>query len=146
MHDAAVVGQIKARYRALTGLMDERMRRQWAATEAQTYGWGGMSAVCEATGMSRNTIRKGIAETEERQRRPKMALGSRLRKQGGGRKSLVELDPGLREALEVLVDPVSRGDPMCAALDLQEHDTSGQRTDPARASDQPMDSRQPAQG
>ena len=62
MHDAALVQQIKTRYRALDVLMDERMRRQWAATEATTYGWGGVSAVSEATGLSRNTIRKGIAE------------------------------------------------------------------------------------
>ena len=42
--------------------MDERVRRQWAATEAQAYGWGGVSAVSSATGMSRKTIRKGLAE------------------------------------------------------------------------------------
>ncbi|EQD68356.1 hypothetical protein B2A_00473, partial [mine drainage metagenome] len=50
--------------------MDERMRRQWAATEAQTYGWGGLSAVSDATGMSRNTIRRGVAELEMHKRKP----------------------------------------------------------------------------
>ncbi|MGH8334584.1 MAG: ISAzo13 family transposase, partial [Pseudomonas sp.] len=112
MHDAAVVRQIKARYRSLAPLMDERMRRQWAATEAQTYGWGGMSAVCDATGMSRNTIRKGIAETAQRKGKPKAVLSARLRRAGGGRKPLVESDPGLRHALQALVEPGSRGDPM----------------------------------
>jgi hypothetical protein len=112
MHDPALVRQIKTRYRALAPVMDERMRRQWAATEAQTYGWGGMSAVSEATGMSRNTIRKGIAEIAARKKKPKAGVSARLRKPGGGRKRLTELDPGLLEALEALVDPTSRGDPM----------------------------------
>lgn len=112
MHDRALVRQIKTRYRALAPVMDERMRRQWAATEAQTYGWGGMSAVSEATGMSRNTIRKGIAEIAARKKKPKTAVSTRLRKPGGGRKRLSETDPGLLEALEGLVEPASRGDPM----------------------------------
>ena len=60
--------------------MDERMRRQWAATEAQTYGWGGLSAVSDATGMSRNTIRKGMAELEVRKKRPKAVVETRLRR------------------------------------------------------------------
>jgi hypothetical protein len=112
MQDATLVRQIKTRYQALTSLMDERMRRHWAATEAQTYGWGGLSAVSEATGMSRNTIRKGMAETARRKKNPKALVSTRLRKEGGGRKRLTESDPGLLKALEALVDPVSRGDPM----------------------------------
>ncbi|MHB8563128.1 MAG: ISAzo13 family transposase, partial [Acidiferrobacteraceae bacterium] len=59
MHAASKIHQIKSRYVSLAPLMDERMRRQWAATEAQTYGWGGLSAVSDATGISRNTIRRG---------------------------------------------------------------------------------------
>ena len=90
------------------------MRRQWAASEAQTYGWGGLSAVSDATGMSRNTIRRGMAELEIRKNKPKEAVESRLRRKGGGRKSLIETDPGLLQALELLVEPMSRGDPMSA--------------------------------
>ena len=45
MQDAAARRQIKARYRSLEALMDERMRRQWAAAEARAYGWGGVRAV-----------------------------------------------------------------------------------------------------
>lgn len=112
MHDAALVQQIKTRYRALDLLMDERMRRQWAATEAATYGWGGLSAVSEATGLSRNTIRKGMVEAATLKRYPRRALNDRLRQPGGGRKRLTELDPGLLEALEGLVEPLTRGDPM----------------------------------
>lgn len=94
--------------------MDERMRRQWAATEAQTYGWGGLSAVSDATGMSRNTIRRGVAELEMRKSKPKAVVPTRLRGPGGGRKRLTESDPGLLQALEGLVEPMSRGDPMSA--------------------------------
>jgi len=103
MQDANLLCQIKSRYSSLGPLMDERMRRQWAATEAQAYGRGGLSAVSSATGMSRNTIRKG---------KPKAAVDARLRKKGGGRKRLTETDPGLMNALERLVEPTSRGDPM----------------------------------
>lgn len=112
MHDTALVRQIKSRYRSLMPLMDERMRRQWAASEAQSYGWGGMSAVCAATGMSRNTIRKGIAETVQRKGKPRTVVSVRLRKPGGGRKQLIQSDPELLQALQALVEPGSRGDPM----------------------------------
>jgi len=91
--------------------MDERLRRQWAGSEAQSYGRGGVSAVSSATGMSRNTIRKGIAETVLRKRNPKAAVSTRIRRPGGGRKPLTESDPGLWDALEALVEPMSRGDP-----------------------------------
>ena len=112
MYDADLVRRIRQRYRSLALLMDERLRRQWAATEAQTYGWGGVVAVSEATGMSRNTIRKGIAEAAELRRRPRATLSGRIRRPGGGRKRLTELDPGLLRMLEALVEPLSRGDPM----------------------------------
>ena len=112
MQDAATLRQIKLRYRSLGPLMDERLRRQWAATEAQAYGRGGLSAVSSATGMSRNTIRKGLFELAARKKNPKAVMDARVRKQGGGRKRLTETDPDLAEALYQLVEPTSRGDPM----------------------------------
>jgi len=104
--------QIKTRYRALETLMDERMRRQWAASEAQTYGRGGLSAVSSATGMSRNTIRRGLAELAARKKNPRAPLDTRIRQRGGGRKRLTETDAGLAQALDRLVEPTTRGDPM----------------------------------
>ena len=92
--------------------MDERMRRQWAATEAQTFGRGGVSAVSSATGMSRNTIRKGLAELAVRKKHPRAPVAARLRQEGGGRKRLTETDPGLVQALDRLIEPSTRGDPM----------------------------------
>ena len=98
MQDAAALRQIKSRYRSLGPFMDERLRRQWAATEAQAYGRGGLSAVSSATGMSRNTIRKGLFELAARKKNPKAVLDARVRKQGGGRKRLTETDPDLAQA------------------------------------------------
>ena len=63
-----------------------------------------------ATGMSR--IRKGLAELDVRRKDPQAPLPSRLRSPGGGRKRLTESDPDLSAALEWLIDPTTRGDPM----------------------------------
>ena len=92
--------------------MDERMRRQWAAAEAQAYGWGGLQAVSGAISMSVNTIRKGLGELAAREENPDEPLGTRLRREGGGRKRCSEADPQLIETLGRLVEPVTRGDPM----------------------------------
>jgi transposase len=75
------------------------------------YGWGGVTAVRSATGMSQDTIRKGMAELAAREIDTTIAVGPRLRKPGGGRKRLTDKDGELAQALERLVDPVTRGDP-----------------------------------
>ena len=110
MQDAQVIARIETKYRLLEPEMDERWRRQWAATEARDVGWGGITAVAQATGMSRTTITAGLRELmlpeEERVRE-----ASRVRRFGGGRKSVTETDPGLLAALEALIEPTTRGDP-----------------------------------
>ena len=111
MPSRAAAKQISLKYRSLAALMDERMRRQWAASEAQAYGWGGVRAVSGAIGMAPNTIRRGMAELLERIAHPSARLDSRIRRLGGGRKCLIEKDPDLSDALERLVDPATRGDP-----------------------------------
>jgi transposase len=112
MQDEVTLRQIESKYRSLAGVMDERVRRHWAASEAKAYGWGGVCAVSAATGMSRSTIRKGMAELELREQAPDAPITSRLRSPGGGRKNLTETDPRLFKRLERLVDPSTRGDPM----------------------------------
>ena len=87
------------------------MRRQWAAAEASTLGWGGIATVSAATGLARNTIAAGLRELGYRQEHPDEPVASRLRRVGGGRKALTETDPGLLQALDALVDPVTRGHP-----------------------------------
>jgi transposase len=111
MQDAPVAERIRQKYRALSPVMDERMRRQWAASEADVLGWGGVSLVSAATGLARNTIAAGLSELEYRRGHPREAVDRRIREAGGGRKSLAEIDPGLQRALEKLVDPVTRGHP-----------------------------------
>ena len=60
--DAAVIERTRRKFLALTVVMDERMRRQWAAAEAMELGWGGISQVTNATGISRTTILAGVRE------------------------------------------------------------------------------------
>src|SRR5512142_2637485 len=56
---------LREKYQALAPLMDERILRRWAATEALALGWGGASAITKATGLSRTTIRSAIAEPRQ---------------------------------------------------------------------------------
>jgi len=86
------------------------MRRQWAAAEARELGWGGVTAVARATGLSRVTITAGLRELDQ-PARERAAEAARVRRPGGGRKRLTETDPALRAALEELIEPTTRGDP-----------------------------------
>src|SRR5258706_12214309 len=114
MQDEAVLRAIESKYRSLSVLMDERMRRQWAAAESRAYGWGGVRAVSSVIGMSPNTIRKGLAELAVRDENPDAPVESGLRRKGAGRKKRTEADPKLLHALESLVEPTTRGDPESA--------------------------------
>lgn len=111
MHDAGVIERIQQKYAALDPIMDERLRRQWAATEAKALGWGGVSLVACATGLARNTIAHGVRELAERAKTPNAPMPTLLRKSGAGRKRLTDTDPTLLAALDALVDPVTRGHP-----------------------------------
>ncbi len=90
--------------------MDERSRRQWAAAEARELGWGGVTAVARATGLSRTTVTAGLRDLELPTKQ-RAVEGMRVRRPGGGRKALTETDPGLLAALEALIEPTTRGDP-----------------------------------
>jgi transposase len=98
---------LAVKYHALGTILNERVRRLWAGTEAFAWGRGGVAVVGRVTGLSRNTIVRGIQETQ--QENPLDA--ARIRRSGGGRKRKSAVDPTLAEALERLVEPVSRGDP-----------------------------------
>jgi hypothetical protein len=111
MQDAATLERIRDKYVALVPVMDERMRRHWAAVEAMAMGWGGVSAVSIATGLVRNTIASGVRELAQRREQCDMVVTARLRQPGAGRKRITETDPQLLHALEELVDPATRGHP-----------------------------------
>ena len=104
------MARIRRKYRALQPEMDERMRRQWAATEARELGWGGITLVAAATGLSRPTITAGLKELKLSPRKRSTAA-QRVRRSGAGRKRLLDVDPDLVLALEALIEPVTRGDP-----------------------------------
>jgi hypothetical protein len=109
LESAATREAIKSKYEALRPIMNERMRRLWAAAEARALGHGGTTLVHRATGLTQNTIRAGIKELAEAQADP-LAPG-RVRRPGAGRKPLTQSDPTLLEDLEALVEPLTRGDP-----------------------------------
>lgn len=108
---------IRSRFELLRGVMDERVRRLWAASEARDLGWGGASVVSQAIGMSRVTIASGLRELKEAGKAPpegeegEQERAARIRRPGGGRKSLTVGDATLVPDLESLVDPSTRGDP-----------------------------------
>ena len=111
MHDAKVEARIRRKFRSVAVELDERRRRQWAAAEAQEVGWGGISLVARATGLSRPTIMAGLKDLQLSSKSRTVAA-IRVRCPGGGRRASTQTDPGLLEALEQLIEPTTRGDPM----------------------------------
>ena len=88
------------------------MRRLVAAAESEAIGYGGVSAVARATGVSRRAITEGTKELRQQKvSGESLAAQSRVRRKGAGRKRTVDKDPALREDLDRLVGPATRGDP-----------------------------------
>jgi transposase len=98
---------LQQKYEAIFPLLNERQRRVIAAADALFLGRGGVSQVARASGLSRTTIHRGLAELDENGQ-----ANTRIRQAGGGRKSVVESSPEILAALEALVEPATRGDPM----------------------------------
>ena len=101
---------VRTKYQTLKPELDERGRRVWAATEALSLGHGGVAAVARATGLAESTIRLGKRELAKRSKRLKTPR--RLRHPGAGRKPLTTQDQDVLKALDALVEPTTRGDPM----------------------------------
>jgi transposase len=97
---------IAERYRLMAARLDERQRRAFAASEARTFGYGGIAAVARACELSENTVRKGLRELDGQ---PLEA--GRVRKAGAGRPAAEDSDPELLEVLRGLVEDETRGDP-----------------------------------
>jgi hypothetical protein len=110
MSDEQVVESIQEKYGSLKPYLNEKTRRVWAAIEARSLGWGGVSLVAIATGLSRTTIQAGMGLLSEKDR-VKTAEITRIRQSGGGRKLLEEKDPMLLCDLESLIEPMTLGDP-----------------------------------
>ena len=97
---------IAERYRLLGPQLNERQRRAFAASEARTFGYGGIAATARACGLAENTVRKGLRELDEQPLAP-----GRVRKPGAGRPAAEDSDPTLLEVLRELVEDDTRGDP-----------------------------------
>jgi hypothetical protein len=108
----STVKATRGKWDALRGVLDERGRRRWAAVEARALGRGGVQVVVKATGLSRSTVQRGLVELDLPADAEVLAGTTRTRHPGAGRKPLTETDSGLGEALERLVEPTTRGDPM----------------------------------
>jgi len=103
---------IQRRFRSLSPFLDERMRRLVAAAESEAIGYGGVSTVARATGVSRRAITEGMKELSQRKKARKVPpSASRIRRKGAGRKRVADIDPSLVKDLDRLVDPATRGDP-----------------------------------
>jgi transposase len=105
--DTDLEATLVEKYAAIGPLLDERARRLWAATESKAIGYGGDAVVSAATGLARATIRGGRRELDHT-----VELHGRVRRPGAGRPPLLKTQPGILSALEQLIDPITRGDPM----------------------------------
>lgn len=126
---------LKQKFAVIWPHLDERARRMMAANEARQLGYGGVSMVSRACGLSRVTITKGMEELGQRP----LPTG-RIRRPGAGRPTLLTLDPDLPRTLEALVEPLARGDPesplrwtskstrmLAAELSAQQHPVSHEK-------------------
>jgi len=102
---------IEKRFEKLSPWFDERMRRLWAAAEAEALGFGGVTTVARCTGVSRRAIAQGCRELREGARSGREPAKARIRRAGGGRKRATSKEPRLLETLLALVEPATRGDP-----------------------------------
>jgi hypothetical protein len=105
---SVVVESLARRYEALRPYLSERQRRLWLGAEAQELGSQGPVLVARAVGVAADTVRRGRVELNDP---APMPMGA-SRRPGGGRKRAEVHDPELVGALERLVDPESRADPM----------------------------------
>lgn len=97
---------LRRKFSDVWSLLDERSRRLVAASEARSLGYGGVSRVSRACGLSRKAIAKGMQEITRGD-----SLPGRIRRPGAGRKKITDRDPKLLASLERLIEPETRGDP-----------------------------------
>jgi hypothetical protein len=103
------VAELSTKFHVIWSMLDEQRRRLMAASEARSGGYGGVSLVNRACGLSRNTILKGIRKIEEG-----TIMEGRIRRTGAGRKPMSSSDPKLEAKLEGILEETTRGDPQSA--------------------------------
>jgi len=113
MDKDSIISQIKEKYISINGVLNERSRRIWSATEARALGYGGQILVAKATGIHKNTVLSGMREIEEARH---ICDLTRVRGLGGGRKANVQKDNSLQSDIANIVESSTRGDPESALL------------------------------
>lgn len=112
-----MVAAVRRKFGRLSWMMNEKLRRRWAACEAMALGRGGVTAVAKATGLSRTTIHRGIAEVKKQlPHLMEQTEEGRIRRPGAGRPRRADQDKTLVRDLEKLLEPVTRGDPSSQLL------------------------------
>jgi hypothetical protein len=130
MHDDP---ELQRKFASILPNLDERQRRLLAAAEARSLGYGGIRRVSRASGISHTTIRRALEQLDA----PPPPTGH-VRRPGGGRKRVRDKSPAILAALEGLIAPETRGDPMSPpAVDLQEHSPVGRGPGPTGVRRQP---------
>src|SRR5690242_4186864 len=107
----ATIEAVRRKFELLRPLMNERMRRHWAASEAMSLPRGGLTLVAQATGLSRTTIWAGLRELRHPEAVSDALPVERARHAGAGRPVLTATDPTLVKDLQALVEATTRGDP-----------------------------------
>jgi hypothetical protein len=110
MSSVDTITVVRNKFRTLLPVLDERMRRLWAANEARALGWGGIATVAEATGLSRTTICVGLKELDSSDLKPSNNFTG-IRQPGAGRPGLDKIDGALRQNLESLLLTATQDDP-----------------------------------
>src|SRR5664279_1416396 len=100
---------VKIRIERVVPLLNERQRRIYLGAEAQSIGRGGVTKIAQLSSVSRRTIAKGAEELSIIENEP---VKTRTRREGGGRKKIIEHQPGLLQAIDNIVSPHTMGDPM----------------------------------
>src|SRR4051794_18362901 len=104
MHDDP---ELQRKFASILPNLDERQRRLLAAAEARSLGYGGIRRVSRASGISHTAIRRALEQLDT----PPLPAGH-VRRPGGGRKKVRDKSPAILAALEELIAPETRGDPM----------------------------------
>jgi hypothetical protein len=111
MASKAATSDTERRWLRVLSTLNEAQARLFVAERALELGRGGISRLCELTGMSRPTIYKGAAELRAK-KRPLTAQSERIRRVGGGRKRVEELEPQVKQELSRILKETTAGDPM----------------------------------
>jgi len=98
---------MEQRIKRMLPQLNERQRRLFLASEALSFGRGGIAEVIRYSGVSRNTIKKGIEELKNG-----AEIDGNIRKKGGGPKHSEEKYPDIEEKIRKIIDGTSYGNPM----------------------------------